>query len=84
MSDVIFILGRAAVYLTTPVIFRGVLLASKEVRTEVLAHVEVVMLRSASEAAIATVFACRQLTTLKLSDCSLTARCPSGLATARR
>ena len=55
----VFILGRAAIYLTAPGAFRGVLLASKEVRTEVLAHVEVVMLKEASEAAIAAVFACR-------------------------
>ena len=68
MSDA-FILGRAAVYLTTDDIFRGVLLASNEVRTEVLAHVEVVKLKSASEAAVATVFACRQLTTLHLRYC---------------
>ena len=59
MSDVLFILGRAAVYLSTPDTFRGVLFASKEVRTEVLEHVEVVMLKSASEAAIAAVLVCR-------------------------
>ena len=69
MSDVLFILGRAAVYLTTSDTFRRVLLASKEVRAEVLAHVEVVMLKSASAAATATVFACRQLTTLELHEC---------------
>ena len=64
MSTVFFVLGRAAVYLATPDTVRGVLLASKEVRAEVLVHVEVVRLESASEAAIATVIACRQLTTL--------------------
>ena len=40
MSDV-FILGRAAAYLTTFDTFLGVLLASKEVRAEALAHAEV-------------------------------------------
>ena len=69
MSGVIFILGMVAVYLTTPETLRGVLLASKEVRTEVLEHAEVVMLRSASEAAIATVFDCRPLATLDLHYC---------------
>ena len=64
MSDVCFILGRATVYLTTPDSFRGILRVSIEVRAEVLVHVEVVRLESASEAAIATVIACRQLTTL--------------------
>ena len=65
-DDVFFILGWAAVYLTTPDTFRGVLLASKEVRTGVLAHVEVVKLKTASEAAIETVVACcRQLKTLE-------------------
>ena len=44
MSEVFFILGRAASFITTRDIFRGVLLASNEVRTEVLAHVEVVKL----------------------------------------
>ena len=72
MSDVIFILGRAGVYLTTPDVFRGVSLASKVVRTEVLVHVEVVKLQYASHAAIATVFACRQLTTLNLLYCYIT------------
>ena len=38
MSDVFFILGRDTVYLPTPDTFRGVLLASNEVRTEVLQH----------------------------------------------
>ena len=70
----VFILGRAAVYVTTSDAFRGVLLSSKEVRAEVLAHVEVVMLKSASEATIAMVFACRQLMTLEILWCtSLTA-----------
>ena len=55
----VIILGRPAVYLTTPDTLRGVLLASKEVRVGVLAHVEVVMLKSASEAAIAAVLVCR-------------------------
>ena len=73
MSDEIFILGRAAVYLTTRDAFRGVLLAGKEVRTEILAHVEVVELSYASEAAIATVMACRQLTTLEIWECHLVA-----------
>ena len=76
MSDVFFILGRAAVYLTAPDTLRGVLLASKEVQTEVLAHVEVVEFEDASEAAIATVFACRQLTTLKLLYCYSLAALP--------
>ena len=73
MSEV-FILGRAAVFLTTRDIF-GVLLASSEVRTQVLASVEVVKLYSASQAAVATVFAnFRQLAELSLSNCrSLTA-----------
>ena len=68
MSDVFLILGRAAVYFTTPDTFRGVLLAS-EVRTEAHARAEVVMLKRASEAAIATVFACRQLTSLGIWEC---------------
>ena len=49
MSDALFVLGRAAVYLTTLDSSRGVLRASKEVRAEVLAHIEVVELQSASD-----------------------------------
>ena len=64
MSDVSFIMGRAAPYLSTPATFRGVLLAGKEARTEVFAHVGVVELEDASEAVIAVVLVCRQLTTL--------------------
>ena len=59
MRDVFFILGRAALCLTTPEhVVRGVLLANKEIRAEVLAHVEVLKLEKASKAAIATVFCC--------------------------
>ena len=71
--SLIFTLGRAAVYLKTPDAFRGIMLLSNEVRAEVLVHTEVVMPKSTSEAAIAGVFACRLLTTLKLWACDLTA-----------
>ena len=49
-------LGQGCIYLTTLDPPRGVLITSKEVWAEVLAHVEVVKLESASEATIATVF----------------------------
>ena len=61
-----FILGRVVIYLTMPDMFRGVLVASREARAGVLAHVQVVTLKSASAVAIAAVFACRQLMTLEL------------------
>ena len=59
MSDgVFFIVGRASVSLTTRDAFRRILLASKDTWVEVIVHVEVISLEPASEAAIATVFAC--------------------------
>ena len=67
MSDVFFIVGMAATFLTTCDAFRCIVLASKVARAEVLAHVEVVIkLEFASEAAVASVFACRQLISLEL------------------
>ena len=66
MSDVFFILGRVAIYLTTPDTPRRVLLTSIEVRVKVFAHAEVVMLKSAPDAAITMVCARRQLATLEL------------------
>ena len=69
MSGAIFILDRVAVYLTTPDPLRRALHASKDVRADVFARAEVLMLKPASETAIATVFACRQLATLELWKC---------------
>ena len=79
MSDVFDILDRAALYLTTTDAFRGVLLASTEVRAEVLAHAEVVMIKSASATALATVFVCQQLTTLNLEGCQFLTALPDRL-----
>ena len=70
MSDA-FVLGRAAAFLTTP--FCGVSLASKEVRKEVFAHVEVVKFTRRSRvpaAAIAMVVKeCLNMMTLNLKSC---------------
>ena len=67
MSEVFFILGRATIFLTTHDSFRGVLLASNEVRSEVIALVKVVKLNRAPNHTVANVCTCRQLMTLNLS-----------------